>query len=34
MNASEDAWTPFLTDGGKTLCLFDGKHTVYRYAMP
>lgn len=24
---------PFLTDEGQTLCLFDGKRTIYRYAM-
>ncbi len=24
-------WTPFLIEGGKTLCLFDGTRTVYRY---
>jgi hypothetical protein len=27
-------WRPFLTDEGRTLCLFDGERTVYRYAMP
>ena len=25
--------TPFLTEDGKTLCLFDGERTVHRYAM-
>ncbi|HLJ57689.1 MAG TPA: hypothetical protein VKT77_21820 [Chthonomonadaceae bacterium] len=28
------AWTPFLTDSGRMLCLFDGERTVYRYAIP
>jgi hypothetical protein len=28
------AWTPYLTEGGKTLCLFDGEHSVYRYTVP
>ncbi len=32
--ASDLAWTPFLTDSGRTLCLFNGERTVYRYAMP
>ena len=27
-------WTPFLTDSGRTLCLFDGERNFYRYAMP
>ena len=27
-------WRPFLTEGGRTLCLFDGERTVYRFAMP
>jgi hypothetical protein len=31
---SETEWTPFLTNGGRTLCLFDGKRTLYRYSMP
>ena len=30
---SFDNATPFLTDGGRTLCLFDGERTVHRYAM-
>jgi sugar lactone lactonase YvrE len=32
--AADLLWTPFLTDAGKTLCLFDGKRTLYRYALP
>jgi len=32
--AAEKAWRPFLTESGKTLCLFDGERTIYRYAMP
>jgi hypothetical protein len=27
-------WHPFLTEGGRTLCLFDGQRTVYRFAIP
>lgn len=27
-------WTPFLTESGRTLCLFDGRHSIYRYALP
>lgn len=32
--ADEHGWTPFLTEAGRTLCLFDGERTIYRYAMP
>lgn len=27
-------WHPFLIDGGRTLCLFNGVRTLYRYVMP
>jgi hypothetical protein len=32
--ASESIWTPFLTDAGHTLCIFNGQRTLYRYTMP
>jgi hypothetical protein len=32
--ADEHVWTPFFTQFGRTLCLFDGQRTVYRYALP
>lgn len=33
-NAEELSWTPYLTNSGRTLCLFDGEHALFRYAMP
>jgi len=33
--AQGDPWQPFLTDAGRTLCLFDPyRRTLYRYALP
>ena len=30
----DGAWTPFLTRGGSELLLFNGRNTIYRFAMP
>ena len=30
----ESAWTPFLTCGGRELLLFNGRNSIYRFAMP
>jgi hypothetical protein len=30
----ESTWTPFLTRGGRELLLFNGRNSIYRFAMP
>jgi hypothetical protein len=33
-NPDRYLWHPFLTESGRTLCLYDSRRTIYRYALP